>query len=175
MLKHVDYFIPAYVWAMHNQQPNQTCSKGCCGHHRIPFFPTLSLPSCVPSQPSPPTGGYSEHSQYSCAWKLLYTGGQTSFGDKHRWAVHSCLPTEKNVNIWCWGDSSHICFSFSCNLRQPSVLFPELSWILAEAKMKQLVSISSLLMWLYLLRAAASSSKQHPGNKYLCFQASCLQ
>lgn len=94
-------------------RPKQTCFRSCCGRHKIPFFSTLSLHSCVPSHPPPPIGAWNAASTgcplHSCAWSCC----MSPFGDKHRWAVHSCPPTEKDENIWCWVDSSHIWFSFT--------------------------------------------------------------
>lgn len=150
------------------------------GHHKIPFF---SLSSSPPSSSSPfPTITSPAKPQRTqpahAAQKLLCTEGQlTLFGDKQMLglstrAIPSCLPMGKDASIWCGVDSSHICFSFCCNPSQPLIFFPELTWKQGSAKIKQLVSISPLLSW---LRAAASCYKQCLGNKYLCFQPSCLQ
>lgn len=175
---------------MHNQHPNWTCSKDgwwLPGDSLLLPSSALSLPPCLLSQPSPPTRSRSERSRHAlpaarrCQKPAVYRTSkdiiwwQEAAGLKHVWAIPNHLPVGKDANIWCQVGSSQICFSFGCNPSQPLIFFPELTWKQASAKIKQLVSISSLLNWLYLLRAAVSCYKQCLGNKYLCFQLSCLQ
>lgn len=151
------------------------------GHHKIPFFSPLQLsPFLLVSFPNHhlPREAAANAASTRCPKAALYRRStdmiwwQAAAGLKHTWAIPSCLPMGKDASIWCRVDSSHIWFSFCCNPNQPLIFFPELTWKQGSAKIKQLVSISSLLNW---LRAAASCYKQCLGNKYLCFQLSCLQ
>lgn len=159
------------------------------GHQEIPFFSPLQLsPALLISLPSHhlpreaavkaarthcPPSRCPKAAVYRRSNNIIWR--QATAGLKHVWAIPNCLPTGKDANIWCWVNSSHICFSFGCNPSQPLILFPELTWKQASAKIKQLVLISSLLSWLYLLRAAVSRDKQCLGNEYLCLQLCCLQ
>lgn len=117
MLKHVDYFIPATAEPRTTNTRTKHVVRAAGATTKFPSSP-LS-PSILVSPPShhlPHEAAVNAASTgcplHSCAWKLLYAGGQTaSFGDKHGWAVHSCLPMEQRLeHLMLSGQLSHLLF-----------------------------------------------------------------
>lgn len=106
------YFIPAtYEPCTTNSQTKHVLRAAVAStkFHSSPLSPSLlvSLPSHHLSHQAAVNAASTGCPLHNCCMQ----GGQTSLGDKHRWAVHNCLPTEKDVNILMLsGQLSHLLF-----------------------------------------------------------------